>query len=348
MENINLKHLTMDNIENISIAHRGFGKGMGNFWVKKSSISLTLVKITVAAFVIAVLAGCGPQKEEKTIEKVNEVVQQEENLYGRFLKGEVAATTGENYLADPESYPLEKGRSYTLEELGWHINSNYLNPEYRFDKGRTSYDEIQYAYMECLDSEGKNLLIKFKGLDIYSENDDSYTVMVVAEDGNRLYITYQYDCWDRSEKCAYKRGQIVGSGSSGAGAHGSNLSVILSNGKCVQIFERQALDGEWISYVNNKIYNEVFDGSLELASDSDWAIYITTVGDEKYYQYDIEDCSEEEKALCENYIDRCHEEASINWTTDAAVLEAIKNRCAELGFDYEETEELVEVEWISN
>lgn len=63
------------------------------------------------------------------------------------------------------------------------MNSNYLNPEYRFDGGRTSYDEIQYAYMECLDSDGKNLLVKFSGLDIYSENDDSYAVMVVAENG---------------------------------------------------------------------------------------------------------------------------------------------------------------------
>ena len=30
------------------------------------------------------------------------------------------------------------------------------------------------------------------------------------------------------------------------------------------------------------------------------------------------------------------------------VVQAIKNRCEELGFDYEETEALVEVEWISN
>lgn len=320
---------------------------MGRILIKRPRISRVVTRIAVAVFVIAALAGCGTEKAEKTVKEANGTVQQEGNLYERFLNGEAAATVGENYWSVPESYPLEKGKSYTLEELGQYVNSNYLNPEYRFDGGRTSYDEIQYAYMECLDSDGKNLLVKFAGVDIYSGNDDSYMVMVIAEDEGRLYIIYQYDCWARSYKCAYENGQIAGSGSSGAGCHGSDLSVILSNGKCVQIYEIEELNGNWISYVNEEIYGEVFGQNPDIALTSNWVMYITTIGDEKYYHYDMDECSEEEKSFLKDYIERCREEASINWTTDAVIQEAVKNRCAKLGFDYEKTKDCVEVEWIS-
>lgn len=47
------------------------------------------------------------------------------------------------------------------------------------------------------------------------------------------------------------------------------------------------------------------------------------------------------------FIERCREEASINWVTDEVVREAVKNRCAKLGFDYEKTKERVEVAWTS-
>lgn len=320
---------------------------MGRILIKRPHISRVVTRIAVAVFVITALAGCGTEKEEKTVGEANEDVQQEGNLYERFLNGEAAATVGENYLSVPESYPLEKGRAYTLEELGKHVNSNYLNPEYRFDGGRTSYDEIQYAYMECLDSDGKNLLVKFSGLDIYSENDDSYAVMVVAENGGQLYIIYQYDYWARSYHCAYKNGQIASDGSSGAGDHGSSLDVVLSNGDHAQVYKMEALNGEWISFINDKIYKEVFGGNLDLASNSNWVMYIITIGDEKYYHYDMDECSEEEKSSLKDYIERCREEASINWVTDEVVREAVKNRCAKLGFDYEKTKERVEVAWTS-
>lgn len=109
----------------------------------------------------------------------------------------------------------------------------------------------------------------------------------------------------------------------------------------------EALNGEWISFINDKIYKEVFGGNLDLASNSNWVMYIITIGDEKYYHYDMDECSEEEKSSLKDYIERCREEASINWVTDEVVREAVKNRCAKLGFDYEKTKERVEVAWTS-
>lgn len=277
----------------------------------------------------------------------------DENLYERFLKGQVAATVHEDYLLDSyfPPYPLEKGKSYTLEGLGKWVNYNYLELSTRIiDK--TSYDGIRYAYIGCLDGDKKNLLVMFHGLDIYCDDDNSCTVMAVTAQEGRLYITYQYDCWPRSYTTAYTNGQIAGGGSSGAGDHSSDLSVILTDGTCEQIYDARYLCDEWIRYVNEDIFAEVCynDDNIYLASEAGWQVDITTVGSTKYYQYyqsDSGEYSKEQKAAFQEYIDRCREEASIDWVSDEVVQEAIENRCVQLGFHYEDAKDFVEAEWIS-
>ncbi len=274
-------------------------------------------------------------------------------LYERFLHGEIAATVREDYLSDLSGHidqsPLEKGKSYTLEGLGKLVNYCYLE-RFRFGyTERTSYDNILYAYIGCLDGDAKNLLIMFYGLDIYCEDDNSYTVMAVTEQEGRLYITCQYDSWVRSSTTEYTRGQIIRAGSSGAGDHGSDLSVILADGTCEQIYDKEYLNDEWIRYANEDIFAEIFhnDDNIKLTSEADWQVNITTVGDMKYYQCDAGESSEEQKAAFQEYIDRCREEASIDWTSDEVIREAIENRCAQFGFHYEDAEDWTEATWTS-
>lgn len=217
-----------------------------------------------------------------------------------------------------------------------------MNPEYT---DKTSCDQIQYAYVKCPDSSDeteKNLLVKFVGLNIYTQDDQSYAVFILAENNGRLYITGSYECWARSETTAYENGILRSSGSGGAGDHYDGISVLLSDGKPVSIYDAEILSGWWTSYVNDTIYNEVID---ENTVPPDLIVAIYTIGDKKYYQYDMSDCREEEKPLCESYISRCRDEAAINWVSEEEIQTAVQNQCIAVGIDYSIIEQREEAVW---
>lgn len=265
------------------------------------------------------------------------------NLYEQFLHNEVQATVSNSFPeADYGNPVVQNGTSYTLTELGECVSGYYLNPEYT---DKTSYDSIQYTYVECPDSasaDERNLLVKFIGLNIYSPDDDSYAVFVITEDNGQLYVTDTYECWARSAADACANGTLISSGSGGAGNHYAGLEVILSNGSRAAVYDAEVLSGWWTNYVNNALFNEVFGDDVVLEN---FVVIIYTVGDGKYYQYDMSNCPEEEKILCEDYITRCQEEQGISWVTDDEIQTAIKNRCAALGVDYAVTTQQPETTW---
>lgn len=265
-----------------------------------------------------------------------------QSLYEQFLNNRITVTVGNDYPEDVYSIPiLEKGSSYTLAELKEYISQYYLNPEYTT---KTTCDYMQYAYIKCPDSmngQAENLLLKLVGLNIYSDNDDSYAVFVITEDNGRLYITGGYECWARSTTTEYVSGTLISAGSNGAEDHQAELSVILSNGKITAIYRAEFLSGYRISSVNSSAYYEIFGDDAE----PDQTISIYTIGDEKYYQYYIDEYSEEEKSKYMNYIDRCREEQGIHWVTDEELESAVKNQCGSLGIDYGVTQQQEEVVW---
>lgn len=265
-----------------------------------------------------------------------------QSLYEQFLNNSISMTFNSNYTKNEYLAPiLENGNSYTIAELGECVSRYYLDPE-RTDK--TSYDYVQYAYVECPDSadaNDRNLLVKFVGLNIYCSDDDSYAVFVITDDNGHLYVTDQYECWARSETTAYSNGTLGDSGSAGAGDHYAGLSVILSNGKNTPIYSTEELFGWWTGHVGGAIYSEVFDENTEC----NLIVSIHTIGNNKYYQYSTSYCSEEEIPLCENYITRCRDEAGINWVTDEEIQTAIQNQCGALGIDYSITQNQNEAVW---
>lgn len=257
---------------------------------------------------------------------VNETIEttpSSQSLYEQFLNNDIPVFFNSNYTENDYLEPiLENGSSYTLAELGKCVSEYYLDPE-RTDKA--SYDYVQYAYVECpdtADTNDKNLLVKFIGLNIYCSDDDSYAVFVITDDNGQLYVTDTYECWARSETTAYTNGTLSGFGSNGALDHSGELSVILSNGKQAPIYDVRIV-----------------------SEDSHLTFFFYTIGKEKYYQYDMSDCPEEEKAQCEDYINNYWNETDISWSTEEEIQTAIQNRCSAIGVDYSITQSPEEVVW---
>lgn len=270
------------------------------------------------------------------------------NLYEQFLKNEIVA---EVTIESPESGyyvpALEKGSFYTLELLGQRISEYFFDPEY---SDKTSYDQVQYAYVNSADSTGaRKLLLKFVGLNIYSPDDDSYAVVVVSEDDGKLYVTAEYECWARSAMTIYSNGILSMDGSGGAGDHYCGTSALLCDGTIASVYDMEELYGWWASYISNvdsagdsSIYQDVFGTDTEPDS---LIVSIYTIGSDKYYQYDIGECTEDQKTLCETYLNRCHDELGINWSLDEEVKTAIQTRCSGLGISYEATMQQPELAW---
>lgn len=268
----------------------------------------------------------------------NETTQ---DLYTRFIKNEVPVIVEENFPQnDYKIYNLEPGKSYTFAELGEYVNESYFNPEY---STKTSYDEVQYTYLKSSDSNARNLLVKFSGLGIYSSDDDSFAVYVIAENDGQLYLTNSYECWARSYTKACKNGLLVSGGSSGAGDHMVVVSAVLTNGKVVDIYATEILSGLWANCINEQIYNEVFADNMDII----FSVMIHSIGDKILYTYDLSECTDDQLNVCETYINRCRDEAEINWVTEDDVQKAIQERCGALSIDDKLIEQQEEVEWIN-
>lgn len=260
---------------------------------------------------------------------VNEIIEttpSSQSLYEQFLNNDIPVIFNSNYTENDYLEPiLENGSSYTLAELGKCVSEYYFDPK-RTDK--TSYDHVQYAYVECpdnTDTNDKNLLVKFIGLDIYCSDDDSYAVFVITDDNGQLYVTDTYECWARSETTAYTNGILSLFGSSGALDNYDELSVILSNGKQTPIYA---------AHIVSERFEEFY---------LDFFYY--TIGGEKYYQYDMSDCPEDKKAQCEDYINNYWNETDIIWSTEEEIQAAIQNQCSAIGVDYSITQSPEEVVW---
>lgn len=283
-----------------------------------------------------------PEDTPVVSKETSKTAPDSQSLYEQFLNNNIPAAVGSAY---PEgnytAQILGKNSTLTLTELEGRVSAYFFDPEYT---DKTSCDRIQYAYVDCPDSadaNAKNLLVKFVGLNIYAQDDDSYAVFILTENGGQLHITDTYQCWARSETTAYANGILSSFGSGGAGDHVGGLSVILSDGTQAPVYSAEMLSGWWTSYVNESIYNEVFDENTE----TNLVVSIYTIGDEKYYQYDMSYCEDEEKPLCEDYIDRCYEEAAINWVTEEEVHAVIQNQCAAFGIDYSAIDQQEEAVW---
>ncbi len=282
-----------------------------------------------------------PNENGQLMENNSQTALNPGNLYEQFLRNEASALAAESIPQEEYRSPiLEKGGSYTFAELGETISAYFLDPEYT---DKTSYTAAQYAYVNSPDSTGAQLLlVKFIGLNIYSQDDDSYAVIAIKEDNGQLYLTAEYECWARSETLAYSNGILNDYGSSGAGDHYSGISAFQSDGTFLSVCGTETLSGWWTSCINDAAYQEIFGENTE---PGEFVVAIHTVGEDRYYQYDTEECTEEQKILCEAYVERCREEQDINWVSEEEVLNAVKARCDDLGIAYDIINQHPEILW---
>lgn len=268
----------------------------------------------------------------------NETTQ---DLYTGFIKGAVSVTVDKDFPQyDYKIFNLEPGKSYTFTELGEYVNASYFDPEY---STKTSYDNAQYAYLESSDNRTRILLVKFSGLGIYAPDDDSFAVYVIAENQGKLCLTSSYECWARSYTKACKNGLFVSGGSAGAGDNFTTVSAVLKDGNVENIYVTEILSGWWASSINETIYNEVFAGNEDIV----FSAMIHTIGDKRLHTYDLSECTEDQIHICETYINRCRDEAGVNWVTEEDVQKAIQERCGVLGMDDKMIAQQEEVEWIN-
>lgn len=283
-------------------------------------------------------------ESDSSLQESTDHTQQNEtalDLYAGFIKNEVPAITAPDYPQnDYITYNLEPGKSYTFATLGEYVNKRYLNPEY---SKKTTYDDAQYVYLDCPGSSAKNLLVKFSGLGIYAPEDDSYAVYVITEKDGQLYLTDSYECWARSATNACKNGLFTTGGSNGADDQYTGILALLDSGKLADIYGVEILSGWCVSYVSNEdIYNEVFDGNKDII----FTVAIYTIGEKRFYTYDMSECTDDQISVCETYVNRCREEIGIEWVTGEAIEEAIRERCSTLGIDDHALDQMEEAQWV--
>ena len=119
--------------------------------------------------------------------------------------------------------------------------------------------------------------------------------------------------------------------------------ALLDSGKLADIYGAEILSGWCVSYVSNEdIYNEVFDGNKDII----FTVAIYTIGEKRFYTYDMSECTDDQISVCETYVNRCREEIGIEWVTGEAIEEAIRERCSTLGIEYTAMDQMEEAEWV--
>lgn len=163
--------------------------------------------------------------EEKLTEKALEDEKSME-AYEKFLKNETLIFF-ENYKQQVISSDdlFEMGRGYTLSEVLKNITTDYL--QYSENK---KVDAIDYSYIDCGKDGVRELVLRFKGMNIYSQDDDSTLVYIIKYKEEKLVLCFSYETWARSESSINEFGYYGSQGSGGASNHGESYGFVDKDG----------------------------------------------------------------------------------------------------------------------
>ena len=146
--------------------------------------------------------------------------------YEKFLKNETILFF-ENYMQknDFDSDSFETGRGYTLSEVLRNITTDYL--QYSENK---KIDAIDYSYIDCGKDGVKELVLRFNGMNIYSQDDDSTLVYIIKYIDGKLVLCFSYETWARSESSINEFGYYGSQGSGGASNYGESYGLVDKDG----------------------------------------------------------------------------------------------------------------------
>lgn len=148
-------------------------------------------------------------------------------------------------------------REFTFEEL---MDEMQNLKEF---EGSTTKIEPQYTYL-TIDGE-EILVVQYSGMEIDGPGDKYSTSVHVynAVDG-KLYLTYAYSTWSRSDTVLLDTGYIWGMGSAGAGEEWYDVGYINSKGEYVGIYAEVELYTDWIGmYFDQELYYSIYDEFVE-------------------------------------------------------------------------------------
>jgi hypothetical protein len=146
--------------------------------------------------------------------------------YEKFMKNETQLSfdrfmpkddMGENF--------YKKGSVYTLSEVLEIIITYYY--EYPTNM---NIQFIDYSYIDCGKDGVNELVLRFNGMDIYAEDDDSTLAYIIKYIDGKLSLCYYYETWARSESTLNEYGFYQSYGSIGFNHHSSGCSLIDKDG----------------------------------------------------------------------------------------------------------------------
>lgn len=156
----------------------------------------------------------------------NELNELSMEAYNEFLNN-VTKLSFDRYM--PRDYSegdiYTKGREYTLSEVLDIVKAYYF--EYFPDK---DIKGIDYAYIDCGKDGVSELAIRFNGLNIYYEDDDSTQVYIMKYIDGKLSLCFYYETWARSYSTVDRYGQYQSGGSGGSSNHYSEYGLIDKDG----------------------------------------------------------------------------------------------------------------------
>ena len=189
--------------------------------------------------------------EELNEEEAKEPEETKESEWGEFegfLFGDESAVVDEKVNLGYDDYNSENcGKSFTLDEL----NNYMIYSEYY------THNPSIYAYLMKKD-DGNVLLLKYDGMDIYCEDDDSFVIFALVMQKDGLHITYDVESWCRSVVEVNDEGIVYSSGSGGAGDHIADKGYLDEKGLYNEIFYVEECGSGWI----NGMFNYYLDSSF--------------------------------------------------------------------------------------
>lgn len=253
--------------------------------------------------IAAILCACGTSNDEPASIAAPDVIQIEDSsettdtvetaestevatdgvtstVLDYVLSENVKATVDDGVALGYDDFDMANaGSEFTFDELTAFICKNEF--------GEPHTPEVSYDTLPR--DNGDVLLIRYDGMDIYSPDDDSFSLFVIAGTPDNLHITYSVDSWCRNEVTISPEGIISSSGSSGAGDHGFDEGYIDNDGHYINIYKAEECFPGWIGELFEYFEMDAFsDNTIALANNFDMVggdddvVTIYKFGDELY------------------------------------------------------------------
>ncbi|GMQ57191.1 hypothetical protein AN1V17_15860 [Vallitalea sediminicola] len=143
---------------------------------------------------------------------VDPILTQEElslQAYEKFMKNETKVSFDRFMPKDYFKGTLYKeGSEYTLSEVLDIVTAYYFE-----NSTNKKIESIDYSYIDCGMDGVKELVLRFNGVDIYDEDDNSALVYIVKYIEEKLSLCYYYETWARSDSTLNEYGYYKSGGS---------------------------------------------------------------------------------------------------------------------------------------